>query len=75
MFQIESGVSIPSRVSSKRKYPLDKMEVGDSFDVGEADPKTKSRIGSAVYSYGKKHNAHFSIRQTENGRLRVWRVG
>lgn len=73
-YEVEAGVAMPSRIAT-RKYPLEHMEVGDSFDAGEADAKTKSRIGSAVYTYGKKHGLSFSIRQTTDGHLRVWRVG
>lgn len=66
MFKIEKNVP----VSTRCKYPLPDMEIGDSFFVG-ADYCRRAR--TRAFSYGKKHNKKFIARKEGNG-VRIWRV-
>jgi hypothetical protein len=63
--KIEKDVPIP------RKWPLDNMQVNDSFEV----PEDVNRSTITVYAtrYGKKTGKKFTIRKI-NGKLRCWRI-
>ena len=65
-YPIESN--IPFRESTK--YPLDQMQVGDSFFV----PNRKiSSISSRVTSLARRRNITLSCRTVDGG-MRVWRI-
>ncbi len=66
MVKIEKNVPIP------QKWPLEDMNVGDSFEV----PDTVKRTTVTVYAarYGKKTGKKFTIRKTQDGKLRCWRI-
>lgn len=90
MFEIESDVSIPPRrnnhlVGRGLKYPLDKMDVGDSFLV-PVEPKANetteqatsrliSNLNGAANRYRKTQDPGFAatVRAVEDG-VRLWRV-
>ena len=72
-FKIDKGVPLPQ---PRRKYPLDKMKVGDSFFLPVETPRTKvidNRIRSTLYSTSRNQNIHITIRKVQGG-FRVWRT-
>jgi len=73
-YKIEKHVPIPNLIPSNKKYPFDKMGVGDSFvGMDEYNEKRYKRFFSAASKYGKRNNKKFTIRTTPEG-VRVWRV-
>lgn len=64
---IDTAVPIPERAS----YPLDSLEVGESFVVSE-DKRTsvQSRTTKVKAATGKE----FTVRKTKAGEVRVWRT-
>ena len=72
-FKIESGIPVTAaRSSAKPKYPVDKLQVGDSFAV----PCEKEKaVGRQVYMHALARAIGIKVttRQTEDG-IRVWRV-
>ena len=78
MYEIEKNVPLPGVVS---RYPLDKMQVGDSFLIpaesacdGNWTAREQSRVATAVRAV-RETNPGFKYltRATEDG-LRVWRT-
>ncbi len=65
---IEKGITIPSRRESK--WPLLKMEIGDSFSFPEA------KVNSVRISVqkAKAANFRFTIRTIDQNTSRCWRV-
>jgi hypothetical protein len=64
-FKIEKGVPIPQ--PSMKRWPFDKMEIGDSFF--SADKK----VQSAAHSWAGINQAKMTVRKVEGG-FRVWRI-
>jgi hypothetical protein len=67
--KIEHGIPIPpkNRRRGNRKYPFDKMNIGDSILLNR-----HSR--ASAYYYRLEHpEFHFVLRREEKG-LRIWRV-
>jgi hypothetical protein len=81
MYKIEKGIDIPKSTNNgkrgnPRRYPFDKMEIGDSFFVESKNlSKARNSITSCAAIYTKKHNpeAKFMSLTIENG-IRVWRI-
>lgn len=73
-YKIEKFIPIPTKMPANKIYPLEKMNVGDSF-IGLTDfNKLKyKRLHSAVAKYGSRNDKRFTVRRTEDG-VRVWRV-
>ena len=67
---IENNVPVPSDISGTRKYPFNKMQVGDSFALPVAHYK---RLQRAAHAYGDYHGLKFSVRN-QGETVRVWRV-
>lgn len=70
---IDKGVPVPPSNVSRRKYPFDAMEVGDSFFVAGRQHK----VYGAINWHTKHSNKRFTTRKVvENGvaGIRVWRV-
>lgn len=64
---IDSSIPIPDR----GKYPLEQLEVGESFVVTEDRRQSvQSRASRVKASTGKV----FTVRKTVPGEVRVWRV-
>lgn len=63
---IEKNIPLPSR------FPFANMQVGDSFLVPET--AKRSTVSVAARRYGEKHGWRFSVRLTEDRKLRCWRV-
>jgi len=73
MYEIQKDIPVASR----RKYPVDSLNIGDSFCVPFTDlPQHKNRsatIRSVVRRYSKETGKKFRVATEENG-VRVWRV-
>lgn len=73
IYAIEKGVKVPTgrKYPDKRsKYPLRKMEIGDSFLI----PHEQSAAAKVtIYSYARSSGIKVKVRTLENG-FRVWRV-
>lgn len=69
---IEQGIPAPLRTGSGRKriYPWLEMEIGDSFIVGDGNPRRMFSIASIA---SKRHGMRFACASTTEG-VRVWRI-
>lgn len=71
MIEIEKGVPLPNQ-RTRRKYPLQEMEVGDSIFAPERDANT---MRSLVHSATKRIEPKRSfVYREENGGTRIWRT-
>jgi hypothetical protein len=67
--KIEKNIPPPEE-HWKRKYPLNRMEVGDSFAI----PKSEAaRVRNAIWSHCKVTDHKYKSR-VEGENVRVWRV-
>jgi hypothetical protein len=64
--RIDKNIPLPKR------FPFDRMEVGDSFAV-PPDVK-RSTISVAAKRFGVESGWKFTVRQMPNRSLRCWRV-
>lgn len=74
MHRLETGIPIPEDVLSKknhRKYPFDKMKVGDSFAF---DLRKRSTVRNSTKSHARRHGVKFHIGVGEDGEGRIWRI-
>ena len=71
MYEIEKNIPRP-RKSGSQKFPLDKMEIDDSFFVPEIDEKPHN-ISAYLVMYGKRNNKKYTMRKIQNG-YRIWRI-
>lgn len=70
--EIDSGVPIPPRKPpANKRYPFEKLEVGDSF--AKPEDVTPNAMRSVARYHARKNGAEYKVRQTETG-WRVWRV-
>lgn len=69
--EIEKGVPLPETLSSRRKYKLLEMEVGDSFLI--PGMKTCSDIGATLRNAALTAGFKFTTRKLPEG-VRVWRI-
>ena len=73
-FKIESGVPIPSTVRIGRtKYPLDRLQVGNSFFVPLNDLKRAKNLRATFSSRAKKKGISVVSIADDTG-VRVWRT-
>ena len=63
-YDIEKDIVIPG---TKKKYPWNDMEIGDSFFVPEADAK-------GVSSSHRKHYGEEHVTRRVDGGIRIWRT-
>lgn len=64
---VERGIPVPTR------YPFAEMAVGDSFLV-PAHVK-RSAVSVSALRYGKANGGkRFTVRKTQEGALRCWRI-
>jgi hypothetical protein len=73
---VEKGMPVPKARKSRSKYPMDGMQVGDSFEVPFKDPdvtRTMNAVRAAASRWGQKHKRKFVTRKMEAG-IRVWRA-
>lgn len=66
---IEKGV--PQPTVKTRKWPLEAMEVNDSFAVPEGKEKP---LRSAIHHHQKVTGKKFTVRREDNGGMRCWRT-
>lgn len=75
-FSIEQGIPIPNKHGSRTtiKYPLDKMNVGDSFlvECDSSDYSETNKIRGRVQYQSKTVTGKFVTRKVEKG-VRIWR--
>ncbi len=83
MFDIEKNISMPllARIGAVRLYPLNIMEVGDSFFVPVTSRRDVDRTQSSIMGTartGRYGDKKFTTRQVkEEGRIsgvRCWRI-
>lgn len=68
------GLGRPGAMNGKSKYPLDGMQVGDSFKVPDAKGTAiSSAVQTARSRTLKLKKMKFAIRTVKGG-VRVWRV-
>ncbi len=75
MYKIEKDIPYPA---PRARYPLDKMEIGDSFEA----PRSESgRIRGAIVQFhnsihyrAARKGIVFSMRTIDNDTCRVWRM-
>ena len=79
-YEIEKDVPLCSSLSKSNKYPIDQMEVGDSFFAPHPDSKKARqnalRRNAGPYRKLPKHvteQRHFVTRTVEGG-VRIWRT-
>jgi hypothetical protein len=68
MFTVEKNVPL----ASKKAYPFDQMEVGDSFFVPAADDKKIGYIRAQINNVKKDYPNRIIATRRETGGLRVW---
>ena len=73
-FKIESGVPIPADAKTGRtKYPLDRLQVGNSFFVPINDLKRAKNLRATFATRAKKKSIKIVSIADETG-VRVWRT-
>lgn len=78
--KIEKNIPVPDSAKANGRpkiYPLDKMEVGDSFLAdGKCADNSLCKAMNAARRYGKRHGMKFSGRKDPDqpGKVRIWRV-
>ena len=73
-FKIESGVPIPNEARSGRtKYPLDRLQVGNSFFVPTTALKKAQNLRATFSVRAKKKGIKIVSIADETG-IRVWRT-
>ena len=80
-FTIDKGVPVPPLPAKKRKYPFDKMEVGESFfhkkdeDNEVSIRDVQQRLNNAACNYSRTFDKRkkFRTNQQKDG-VRIWRV-
>jgi len=70
-YKIEKHVPRDTNRTHQR-YPFKVMKVGDSFMIPKSDMTGSTR--SSLFGSAKYQHMKISVRQMENGGLRVWRV-
>ena len=88
-YKIDKGIPCPPRTGGNsssgrpQKYPMETMQVGDSFHFGEYSSREMIKANNAVKRFNRKTDQKFSCRKVDfNGKLekdgkfyiRVWRV-
>lgn len=75
-FKIEKNIPVPEKRGPGRSllYPLDKMDIGDSFIAGEYTRKGMAKTWSILNGYRRRHALKFVCQKTDDGFIRVWRV-
>jgi hypothetical protein len=68
MYSIDKNIPL----ASKRAYPFDEMEAGDSFLIPCTDNTMISRIRAQINNAKKRHPGKVISTRKEEGGLRVW---
>jgi len=69
--KVDKHIPIPSGVwkGRPRKYPFNKMEVGDSFFT----KNPRANVAAAARMHGRRHGVKFASKVTKKG-CRIWRI-
>jgi hypothetical protein len=70
--KIEKGIEIPPKGSVGSKFPVQEMEVGDSFFCS-FDVSSANSVMACLSKYGKDTGKKFTTRKVEGG-TRAWRI-
>lgn len=76
-YKLEKNVPMPLGSvdrGAKRKYPWLEMEVGDSFAIPAGQHESVRTSASAWEARHPEDPRMFTVRKTENGTYRCWRV-
>lgn len=77
-YKIEKNIAIDKRKGRgvNITHPFDKMQVGDSFIIGDYSVKNMRKFSNrARYWAKRKKNGYiFSTRKTEDNKIRIWRI-
>lgn len=71
-FELEKNVPLEKFVSTKAKYPLNKMEVDDSFVMPLSDRNSLMSLIAQNRMKGSK--AKYATRKISELEVRVWRI-
>jgi hypothetical protein len=72
MFKIDKGLKMPEPPAEGRrtKYPWERLEVGDSFEINAPLQVARTHARQAGARYEKRFEA-----QLYKGKVRIWRYG
>ena len=74
-YAIEKDVPIPIPRQKAEGFPLQEMEVGDSFLVRVTGKATLNYARSYPNAWGKTHGRRFTVRYfKEANAVRIWRI-
>lgn len=79
MYEIEKNIEIPKPKFYRRgcgrppKYPLGKMEVGDSFSISFQNEKLAQSFRTVVCQFGRRNEKKFVVRHINDTEYRCWR--
>ena len=68
--RVDKNIPVP-KVGRSAVYPFADMSIGDSFPLGD---KPLDSCRNAAVSYGHRHSMKFTVRKTDDGSYRCWRV-
>jgi hypothetical protein len=70
-FKIDKNIPIPKRIyDSEYPYPIDNLNVGDSFFIEE---RTSTQVSHIISRGNKMLGKRFTSR-TMDGGVRIWRI-
>lgn len=83
-YTIEKNIPVSRKLGGRGlKYPIDQMDVGDSFAVPLVKPKNRwgqhpeqAAVGRCIIEWTKRNapGKKFTTRKVDDNTLRVWRV-
>lgn len=68
-FKLEHGIPLPTRAN--KRYPFDKMSVGDSFSFRLS---IRSKVAAAASAYGAANGVVLKICKVDDTTCRCWRI-
>jgi len=76
MYEIERDVPIPKgrRPGPPKIYPIQEMEIGDSFLIPNEDVRGRKSVTQFVVPQAKRYGYRLTTRKLSDGGFRVWRV-
>ena len=74
-YKIEKNIHIGYK-NKADKYPFIKMSIGDSFIDGDYNRENMRELSTAARDWCRrmKNSYKFSVRQTTDKKLRIWRI-
>jgi hypothetical protein len=71
-YKIEKHVPIPAVRGAGSKFPLEQMEVGDSFVVDIKAERLAAMVAANIIR--QKNGKTFASRSVDGGKFRIWRT-